>query len=253
MSEQEQYHPAVERTMETSGRDIGRVKDVDVAHKLATEEGSVERNNRSEVVRSAVEHGDPDTHLAEASYDKLEEAAHHARIEAARNTFHAVDVPEPPEVSSAERSEAEKAADMFIVRARGYMSDEQKDALETHHDEDRFNFALTRALEVLDTDPTAPIRDDLTDLIAMRYETSPREDRFLKNPIDGGVLMTDTAADLVSMQGAQISTIAPGVEGAGEQYIADYMAVAVLTGPNKGKSYARQTYPTVVPRRRHLE
>lgn len=67
MTEEESYHPAVDRIMETSGDDIGRIKDVDVAHKVVMSEGSLEGNIRSEIQRSAVQHGERDAHLASAS------------------------------------------------------------------------------------------------------------------------------------------------------------------------------------------
>lgn len=243
------YHPAVERLVETTGPDIGRISDPNVAHDFATSAGTPDQNARAAVQRSAVQHGDPNPHLAESSYDDLQAAAHVAHIERAKRTFHAVDVPDPVEVSSAERTELDEVEGDFIVHARGYMTDDEKDALEVPPDNTgRFNFALARVLEALDTDPTAPIRDDLNDVIATRYATSP-QDRFLRSPLDNGILLNDTAGDLVSMQGAQVVSIAEGLPGAGSQYVKDYVAVSVLTGPNKGQAFAFGTYPAVVPER----
>lgn len=172
-------------------------------------------------------------------------------MEATNHTFYAADVPRPPEAPKGEPSGAQRAAKTLVRHARGLMSDEEKDALEALDDDGRLDLALARVLESLDKDPTnMGSRGDITDLIATRCEMSPFDDRFLVSPIDGGVLMADTAGDLVSMQGAQVQKIATGAEHAGEQYIAGYLTVDVLTGPNKGKTYAARTYPVVVPHRR---
>lgn len=109
-------------------------------------------------------------------------------------------------------------------------------------------YSLAIVLDVLNTDPTAPIRDDLDNVIATKYDTSPK-DRFVLSPIDGGVLLNDTAGELISMQGAQITVKQEGIQGAGEQYISDYVGVSVLTGPDKGQTFARGTHPAVVPHR----
>jgi len=94
MPEQEhEYHPAVEDVMETSGPDIGRIKDINVARKVAGDENflrdtyplgmnvdenvakAVEESTRREIGKKAGE----DAQNAVLSYDQLHENAEKAR------------------------------------------------------------------------------------------------------------------------------------------------------------------------------
>lgn len=126
-----EYHPAVERLMETQGDDAGRVKDAGLAHDLATSDGLVDAHARDAVVMDAIGHGDPDPYGAAGSYDQLKDVAHQAGLDREAHTFRAEHVPEPAEVSTAERTRLDEAKDKFILRSRGYMTDEQKDGLES--------------------------------------------------------------------------------------------------------------------------
>jgi len=131
--------------------------------------------------------------------------------------------------------------DHFIVKVRQRMSPSEIEKLPTDN-ASYVNTMVTKSLDHVDV-----FHEDLADMVVARYYLTPKGERYVFDPVNGGALFVDANGELVTLKGAKIKTVEKGIQGEGNQYIEGYDKAFVWTGPDAEKEFTPKERPIPEP------
>lgn len=131
--------------------------------------------------------------------------------------------------------------DAFIGKVRETMSPSELQSLPT----DTAGYINSMVVKSLDRPDKFHL--DLAELVVAHYYMSPNGERYIYDPINKGALFTDEKGELVTLVGAEITSLPKGIKGEGTQVISKYAKAFVWTGPQAEQEFTPQEKPIPEP------